>query len=130
MNIWRISCHGQSFPEANAADELSFNCIYSGRSPLSTVFLSAYIIYGYGFNDQHFNTAFEDTNKDVLVLTRTMKKTFLERAMDNKNWTVFYKNEEEEEEIELESYMIYKGEKYSLNDDLWDINVFSNVFLG
>ena len=59
-----------------------------------------------------------------------MKKTFLERAMDNKNWTVFYKNEEEEEEIELESYMIYKGEKYSLNDDLWDINVFSNVFLG
>lgn len=42
MNIWRISCHGQSFPEANAADELSFNCIYSGRSPLSTVFLSAY----------------------------------------------------------------------------------------
>jgi len=45
MNIWRISCHGQSFPEANAADELSFNCIYSGRSPLSTVFLSAYILY-------------------------------------------------------------------------------------
>ena len=22
MNIWRISCHGQSFPEANAAYEL------------------------------------------------------------------------------------------------------------
>lgn len=42
MNIWRISCHGQSFPEANAADELSFNCIYSGRCPLGTVFLSAY----------------------------------------------------------------------------------------
>jgi hypothetical protein len=44
MNIWRISCHGQSFPEANAADELSFNCIYSGRCPLGTVFLSAYEI--------------------------------------------------------------------------------------
>ena len=44
MNIWRISCHGQSFPEANAADELSFNCIYSGRCPLGTVFLSAYVI--------------------------------------------------------------------------------------
>ena len=43
MNIWRISCHGQSFPEANAADELSFNCIYSGRCPLGTVFLSAYV---------------------------------------------------------------------------------------
>lgn len=88
------------------------------------------IIYGYGFNDQHFNAAFEDTKKDVLVLTRTMKKSFLERAMDNKNWTVFYKNEEGEEEIESESYMIYKGEKYNLNGDLWDINMFSNVFLG
>lgn len=29
-------------------------------------------IYGYGFNDQHFNTVFEDTQKDVLVLTRTI----------------------------------------------------------
>lgn len=102
-----------------------FNDLISDSKKSYSIF-----IYGYGFNDQHFNTAFEDTKKDVLVLTRTMKKSFLERAIGNKNWTVFYKNEEGEAVIEPKSYMIYKGEKYSLNSDLWDINVFSNVFLG
>lgn len=87
-------------------------------------------IYGYGFNDQHFNTAFEDTKKDVLVLTKTMKKSFLEKAMKNKNWTLFYKNEEGKEELKLGCYMIYKGQQYSLNEDLWDMDVFSKVFLG
>lgn len=90
-------------------------------------------IYGYGFNDQHFNTVFEDTQKDVLVLTRTIKKSFLEKAMKNENWTLFYKYEESEgegEEKEVENYMVYKGEKYNIDKELWDINVFSDTFIG
>lgn len=84
-------------------------------------------IYGYGFNDQHFNTVFEDTQKDVLVLTRTIKKSFLDRAMKNENWN---KYEDKEESTEKGSYMVYKGKKHIINRELWDINVFSETFLG
>ncbi|WP_037589736.1 MULTISPECIES: hypothetical protein [Bacteria] len=87
-------------------------------------------IYGYGFNDQHFNTVFEDTQKDVVVLTRTIKKSFLDRAMKNENWTLFYKYEDKEENTEEGNYMVYKGKKYNINKELWDINVFSETFLG
>lgn len=87
-------------------------------------------IYGYGFNDQHFNTVFEDTQKDVVVLTRTIKKSFLDRAMKKENWTLFYKYEDKEENAEKENYMVYKGKKYNINKELWDINVFSETFLG
>lgn len=87
-------------------------------------------IYGYGFNDQHFNTVFEDTHKDVVVLTRAIKKSFLDRAIKNENWTLFYKYENEEEGIKEGSHMIYKGKGYNINKELWDINVFSETFLG
>lgn len=89
-------------------------------------------IYGYGFNDQHFNSVFEDTSKDVIVLTRTVKNSFLDRAIKNENWTLFYKYQENDNDKfnEQTSYMVYKGKKYSINIDLWDINVFSEIFLG
>ena len=87
-------------------------------------------IYGYGFNDQHFNTVFEDTQKDVLVLTRTIKKYFLDKAMKNKNWTLFYKCEDKDENLKDKSHMIYKCRKYTINKELWDINIFSETFLG
>lgn len=87
-------------------------------------------IYGYGFNDQHFNAVFENTKKDVIILTRTIKKSFLDRAMKNKNWTLFYKYEDKDGKAENKSYMVHKCKKYSVNKDLWDINVFSDVFLG
>mgnify|MGYP000921394990 FL=1 len=87
-------------------------------------------IYGYGFNDQHFNTVFEDTQKDVVVLTRTIKKSFLDRAMKNENWTLFYKYEDKEENAKEGNYMVYKGKKYNINKELWNINVFSETFLG
>ena len=87
-------------------------------------------IYGYGFNDQHFNAVFEDTQKDVLVLTRTIKKSFLERAMKNENWTLLYKYKDREGSTEEGSYMVYKGSEYNINKELWDINVFSETFLG
>lgn len=64
MNIWRISCHGQSFPEANAADELSFYCIYSGRCPLCTVFLSAYDISKYIWEKGYQNSVYYHVDAD------------------------------------------------------------------
>ncbi len=93
-------------------------------------------IYGYGFNDQHFNTVFEDTQKDVLVLTKTIKESLLDRAMKNENWTLFYKYVEKEKKVggkvnEVDkNYMIYKCKKYNINKELWDINIFSETFLG
>lgn len=87
-------------------------------------------IYGYGFNDQHFNTVFEDTQKDVVVLTRTIKKSFFNRAMENENWTLFYKYEDRDGNAEEGSYMVYKCKKYSIDKDLWDIDIFSEIFLG
>lgn len=88
-------------------------------------------IYGYGFNDDHFNAVFQDTTKDVLVLTKTIKSCFLERALKNNNWTIFYKNEENKPESSVAiSYMVYKGKKYALSEDFWDINIFSELFLG
>lgn len=104
-----------------------FNNLISDSKKSYSIF-----IYGYGFNDQHFNTVFQDTTKDVLVLTRTIKSCFLEKAMKNKNWTMFYKYEEKEKEdtANLGSYMVYKKQKYNLNKDVWDINIFSELFLG
>ena len=66
----------------------------------------------------------------MIVLTRTIKKTFLDRALENENWTLFYKYEDKEENAEEGSYMVYKGKKYKINKELWDINVFSGTFLG
>lgn len=87
-------------------------------------------IYGYGFNDQHFNTVFQNTEKNILVLTRSINDNFLDRAIKNKNWTVFYKYEISKDKNSEKSFMIYKGNKYEINYDLWDINIFTSIFLG
>lgn len=87
-------------------------------------------IYGYGFNDQHFNTVFENTNKDVIVLTREIKKSFVDKALEHENWTLIYHNIHGEKENIEKDYMIYKRKKYSIDKALWDINIFSETFLG
>lgn len=88
------------------------------------------IIYGYGFNDQHFNVSFKDTTKNVLVLTRTINVEFLNKALNHKNWTIFYKYESNEKEIPKdESYLIYDKKKYQIDVDLWNIDNFSNKFI-
>ena len=40
------------------------------------------------------------------------------------------KYEDKEENTEEGNYMVYKGKKYNINKELWDINVFSETFLG
>lgn len=86
-------------------------------------------IYGYGFNDQHFDTVFENTTKDVIVLTMSIKKEIVEKALKNRNWTLFYKHTNQEKPGK-DSYMIYNQKLYKINRDLWDINEFSKIFIG
>ncbi len=76
------------------------------------------------------NTVFENTNKDVIVLTREIKKSFVDKALEHENWTLIYHNVHGEKENIEKDYMIYKRKKYSIDKALWDINIFSETFLG
>lgn len=82
------------------------------------------LFYGYGFNDDHFDTAlFDSFQKNVLILARDVKNEILNKAMEKKNITVFYHEKNKE-------YMIYKSKKYVIELPLWDIDQFAETFLG
>ncbi|WP_155213627.1 SIR2 family protein [Streptococcus salivarius] len=103
-----------------------FNSVYTDSMSNHSIF-----IYGYGFNDQQFDTVFENTKKDVIVLSMEIKRDIIDRARSNKNWTVFYKQIAEEGVVDGDySFMIYKGEQYKLNSQLWDLRNFVEVFIG
>lgn len=81
-------------------------------------------IYGYGFNDDHFDTAlFDSFQKNVLILARDVKEEVINKALERKNITVFYHEGSKE-------CMIYKSKRYIIDLPLWDINQFADVFLG
>lgn len=80
--------------------------------------------YGYGFNDDHFDTAlYESFHKNVLILAKDVKAEIINKALEQKSITVFYQEEDRE-------YMIYKSKKYRIGRSLWDIDQFADVFLG
>lgn len=82
------------------------------------------LIYGYGFNDDHFDTAlFDSFQKNVLILSRDVKLDIINKALEKKNITVFYHEEGRE-------YMIYKSKKYTIDLPVWDINQFADLFIG
>ena len=82
------------------------------------------LFYGYGFNDDHFDTAlFDSFQKNVLILSRDVKLEILNKALERKNITVFYHENGEE-------YMIYKAKKYMIDLSLWDIDKFADIFFG
>lgn len=82
------------------------------------------LIYGYGFNDDHFDTAlFDSFQKNVLILSRDVKPNIIDKALDRKNITVFYHEGDNE-------YMIYKSKKYLIDLPVWDINKFADLFIG
>lgn len=87
-------------------------------------------IYGYGFNDQHFNIVFEDTQKDVIVLSKTIKSDIINKVLKNENWTLFYAEDKSGDENTSRNYMIYRCRRYEIDRDLWDLGVFTDVFLG
>jgi len=82
------------------------------------------LIYGYGFNDDHFDTAlFESFQKNVLILARDVKPEIIAKALSRKNITVFYREANTD-------MMIYKAEKYVIDYPIWDINAFAEIFMG
>lgn len=82
------------------------------------------LIYGYGFNDDHFDTAlFDSFQKNVLILSREVKQEILDKALERKNITVFYHEDDKE-------YMIYKSRKYTIDLPVWDIDQFADLFIG
>lgn len=82
------------------------------------------LFYGYGFNDDHFDTAlFDSFQKNVLILAKDVKKEILEKAQERKNITVFYHEDDKE-------YMIYKSKKYIIELPLWNIDIFADTFIG
>lgn len=82
------------------------------------------LIYGYGFNDDHFDTAlFDSFQKNVLILSREVKQEIVDKALERKNITVFYHEDDKE-------YMIYKSRKYTIDLPVWDIDQFADLFIG
>lgn len=82
------------------------------------------LIYGYGFHDDHFDTAlFDSFQKNVLILSRDVKQEIINKALERKNITVFYHEKGKE-------YMIYKAKKYGIDLPVWDIDQFADLFIG
>lgn len=80
------------------------------------------MFYGYGFNDDHFDTVFfQSFKRNVLILAREVKPEIIDKALKAKNITIFYHEKNKE-------YMIYKSKKYMIDLPLWDIDQFADVF--
>lgn len=82
------------------------------------------LFYGYGFNDDHFDTVlYGSFQKNVLILAKDVKKEILEKAQERKNITIFFHEDDKE-------YMIYKSKKYIIELPLWNIDIFADTFIG
>ena len=82
------------------------------------------MIYGYGFNDTHFDTVlFQNKTKKVLILSKDIKENILEKARKNHMVTAFFQKDSI-------NFMIYNGEQIKINKKIWDMDVFADVFLG
>ena len=82
------------------------------------------LIYGYGFNDDHFDTAlFDSFQKNVLILSKDVKQEIINKALERKNITVFYHEKGKE-------YMVYRSKKYVIDLPVWDIDQFADLFIG
>lgn len=91
---------------------------------LSTEHEYSLLIYGYGFNDDHFDAAlFDSFHKNVLILSRDVKQEIINKALERKNITIFYHEGNSE-------YMIYKSKEYVIDLPVWDIDQFADLFLG
>ncbi|MBR1692780.1 MAG: SIR2 family protein [Lachnospiraceae bacterium] len=81
------------------------------------------LFYGYGFNDDHFDTAlFDSFQKNVLILAKDVKEEVKNKALTRKNITIFYHENGKD-------YMIYNSKKYSIDLPLWDIDQFADIFI-
>ncbi len=81
------------------------------------------LIFGYGFNDEHFNVILYSKFEEVptLIISKFVKEEIIDKGLTNSNVTILF-------EDNGRSQMIYKKKKYLLKKPLWDINVFADVF--
>ncbi|MDE8197331.1 SIR2 family protein [Erysipelothrix rhusiopathiae] len=74
------------------------------------------VIYGYGFNDEHFNLSIiENSNQKILVLSFNIKEDILIRLQKNSKAVAFYQKEGK-------NYMLYKSHTYKIERGLWDLD--------
>lgn len=95
----------------------SFNSVISSGNTTPV------LVYGYGFNDEHFNNAlFENPDRSILVISKGIKSEIIGKLLVNENAVVFYEEDDQ-------NYMIYRHEKYQIPDAMWNIDVFSNKII-
>jgi len=82
-------------------------------------------IFGYGFNDAHFDTVLFDYFKshNTLIVSKDIKESIIDMSIKNSKMVLFY-------EKGGESYIIYKCQKFKIDHNLWDINEFASVLIG
>lgn len=73
------------------------------------------VIYGYGFNDRHFNINIFKPNKKLLVISFSIKEEILDELKKNSNAVAFY----QENGV---NYMLYKTTIYEIEREMWDMD--------
>lgn len=96
----------------------TFNEVLSVQTPYSL------FIFGYGFNDEHFdNVLLDNFNHNTLIVSKFVKSEIVNKAMENKKITIFYYDDKEEQ-----NYLIYKQKGYKIDCSMWNIDEFANIF--
>ena len=81
------------------------------------------IIYGYGFNDEHFNNAIFAVDKDILVITKELNQKVFDIAINRKNWVLIYENIIGKPR-DVKANIVYDKQVYQIDEELWDLNSF------
>ena len=95
-----------------------FNSQLNDSKPFSMLF------FGYGFNDEHFNSTlyarFETT--PTLIISKFIKPEIIDMAHKNKNLIIIC-------EIDNKNILIYKKTKYETKEQLWNLDIFTDIMI-
>lgn len=81
------------------------------------------IVYGYGFNDSHFNSIImEPLNRPLLVVSKTIPPHIIEKLIHNTENVVFY-------EKDGSNKIIYKSIEYETKYDFWNLDTLANLLI-
>ena len=97
----------------------AFNHVLDSASSIYSM-----VFFGYGFNDEQFDQKFKDkfSSKDSLIISKSVKQEIVDIAKYNKKITIIY-------EKDGRNYIIHKCVEYEIEDSLWNIKIFNDVFL-
>ena len=82
----------------------------------------SFVIFGYGFNDEHFNTVIYSKIDHVnsLIISKDIRSEVIDMAQKNHKMVLIY-------QIDGVDLIVYKGKTYTIDQHMWNIDVFSNV---